>query len=55
MIDSDGYRPNVGIVICNKYGQNGLGKIRGSFRKEALTKAKTSKQRCTVSFLKKSA
>ena len=21
MIDSDGYRPNVGIVICNKYGQ----------------------------------
>lgn len=21
MIDSDGYRPNVGIVICNRYGQ----------------------------------
>ncbi len=21
MIDDDGYRPNVGIIICNKYGQ----------------------------------
>ena len=43
------------VINMDKFcGQNGLDRIRGSFRKEALTKVKTLKQQCTVSSMKKS-
>ncbi len=58
MIDDDGYRPNVGIVICNRQGAGNVGPaiwsaLPGNFRKAELTPENPQSRRCTVNCLKK--
>ena len=58
MLDRDGYRPNVAIVIVNaetrSSGANGSENIRGNFRKAASIPVKRPSGRCTGSCTRKS-
>ena len=48
MIDFDGYRPNVGIVICNRkgrcFGLNDMGRIHGNSRKGGINDNESAEQ-----------
>ena len=59
MLDREGYRPNVGIILINERNEVFWGKrVRehsGSFRKAASSRAKVLKQPCTANCTKKSA
>ena len=59
MIDRDGYRPNVGIVLCNAgtrfSGASGCGSTPGSSPRAASSPARRPSTRCTGSCARKSA
>ena len=60
MIDQNGYRSNVGIVLANPAGQvlwarRVGGGMRGNFLKAVLTRVKRPSKRCSANFTKKSA
>jgi putative (di)nucleoside polyphosphate hydrolase len=58
MLDREGYRPNVGIILCNAKNEVFWGKrirsIPGSFRKVASSAAKRPKRPCTANCTKRS-
>ena len=58
MLDRDGYRPNVGIILLNSKNQVFWGKrirnIPGSFRKAASSPVKRPSRRCSGSCTRKS-
>ena len=58
MLDREGYRPNVGIILCNAKNEVFWGKrirnIPGSFRKVASSGAKRPNRPCTGNCMRKS-
>ena len=59
MLDREGYRPNVGIILCNAKNEvfwaSASGNIPGSFRKVASNGAKPRKRPCFGNCTRKSA
>ena len=57
MLDREGYRPNVGIVLINSRNEvfwgNALGSIRGSFHRAVFSMAKALSRPCTANCMRK--
>ena len=58
MLDKDGYRPNVGIILLNSRNEvfwaNALNSIRGSSRRVGSSTANRPSKRCIASSARKS-
>ena len=57
MIDFDGYRPNVGIVICNRKGQvlwaKRYGQNSWQFPQGGINDNESAEQACIVNYMKR--
>lgn len=57
MLDREGYRPNVGIILVNRknevFGASVFGNMPGSSRKAVSNTAKHPYRRCTANCTKK--